>query len=346
MILRLASALYAGAAGWRREWYAGHPDRRKRLTRPVVSVGNLSVGGSGKTPTVAAVARLLLSRGERPAILSRGYRRRHRERGVTVVSDGARVLADVARAGDEPLMLARMLDGVSVLVGADRHRSGRVAEDELGATVHILDDGFQHLPLARDVELLLVDEADLADAPLPAGRLRESPGTAQVADAILTFATDPDVQARLRRLCPDGRFFTMRRTLGAPRPVGGGGPAPVEAGTPAFVLTGVARPARFVGDAVAAGWPVVGSMSFGDHHWFTDADLARAMAAAQAAGAGVVLTTAKDAVRLEGRVPSGVPVAVLPMTVVIEPAAAFADWLGDRLDAARSRFHSDAGGTS
>ena len=132
------------------------PSRRRRLSQPVVSVGNLRVGGSGKTPIVAHIARLLLERGERPAILTRGYARRCRPDGVTVVSDGTTILAGIESAGDEPLMLARALPGVPVLVGANRYLSGRLAEERFGATVHLLDDGFQHLELARDVDLLLV----------------------------------------------------------------------------------------------------------------------------------------------------------------------------------------------
>ena len=108
------------------------------------------MGGSGKTPIVEYIARLLLAQGERPAVLTRGYGRRVARDGVTVVSDGTRVIADLDEAGDEPLMLARALPGVSVLVGADRYLSGRLAERRLGATVHLLDDGFQHLELARD----------------------------------------------------------------------------------------------------------------------------------------------------------------------------------------------------
>src|SRR5205085_10887183 len=153
---------YGAAAAWRRAWYTAEPRRRRRLDRPVISVGNLRVGGSGKTPIVAYIARLLSAAGERPAILTRGYARRVARDGVTIVSDGTRVVADLDSAGDEPLMLAQGLPAVPVLVGADRYLSGRLAERRLGATVHLLDDGFQHLELAREVDLLLVSEDDLA----------------------------------------------------------------------------------------------------------------------------------------------------------------------------------------
>ena len=143
MILKAAASVYGAAASWRRRWYAREPARVRRLARPVVSVGNLSVGGSGKTPVVAHLARVLQQAGERPAILTRGYGRRRPSEGVTIVSDGTRVRAGLDVSGDEPLMLAEMLTDVPVLVGADRFLSGQLAEQELGATVHLLDDGFQ-----------------------------------------------------------------------------------------------------------------------------------------------------------------------------------------------------------
>src|SRR5205085_980145 len=156
-LIHLLSSLYSAVAVRRRQWYASHPARRLRLSRPVISVGNLSVGGSGKTPVVAHLARLLVDAGERPAILTRGYGRRRRVR-VTVVADRTAIRAGVFSSGDEPLMLARALPGVAVVVSPSRYRAGQLAETELGATVHLLDDGFQHLQIDRDVDLLLVSE--------------------------------------------------------------------------------------------------------------------------------------------------------------------------------------------
>src|SRR6185369_16865471 len=122
------SSVYGAAASWRRRWYAGDPSRQHKLTRAVVSVGNLRVGGTGKTPVVAHVCEILLSHGERPAILTRGYGRTRPSDGVTIVSDGRQILADVASAGDEPLMLARLLPAAPVLVGRDRFECGQRAE--------------------------------------------------------------------------------------------------------------------------------------------------------------------------------------------------------------------------
>jgi tetraacyldisaccharide 4'-kinase len=294
----------------------------------VISVGNLRAGGSGKTPVVAHLARLLLSRGERPVILTRGYARRRPSRGVTVVSDGLDVRASLDEAGDEPLMLARALPGVPVLVGADRHRSGRFAEAQLGATVHLLDDGFQHLMLARDVDLLVAAEDDLRDRVLPAGRLREPVAAAAAADALLSEA-GAEVLERLRRGLGVPAAFRMVRTIEAPRALGGDQlPAP---GAPVFAVAGIARPERFMRDLAAGGWRVAGSLLFRDHHAFTAADVARIEAAAGAAGAAAIVTTEKDAVRLEGCKPRGLQVMAVPLRVTVEPAADFAAWLMARI---------------
>ena len=187
-------AVYGRVADLRRQWYARHPERRRTLGVPVISVGNLVVGGSGKTPVTAALAQLLLKSGERPAILSRGYRRRTRPDDVVVVSDGASVLASVRESGDEPQMLARSLHGVPVVVCARRYRAGELAVSRFGSTVLVLDDGFQHLELARDVDLLIVSPDDLHEQVLPAGSLREPLDAGRMADAVLVPAAADEAQ--------------------------------------------------------------------------------------------------------------------------------------------------------
>jgi tetraacyldisaccharide 4'-kinase len=296
-----------------------------------VSVGNLSVGGSGKTPIVAHLARLLLEHGERPSILSRGYGRHRPQDGVTVVSDGAAVLAGIGSAGDEPLMLARGLPGVPVLVGASRYLSGRLAEERLGASVHLLDDGFQHLELRRDVDLLVIDERDLDDQLVPVGRLREPLTAAAKADAVLVNSVDDSAAERIGRTLGLSTCFRVERRLGLPHRVDG-----VSVPTTGRVLAaaGIARPERFFADLAAAGWNVVGTIRFPDHHRFTNRDLKRLTAAARAADA-IVMTTDKDAVRLAAADLGTLTVAAVPLTASIEPALVFAAWLLGRLQAAR-----------
>jgi tetraacyldisaccharide 4'-kinase len=323
--------MYGGAASWRRRRNS-RADRRRRLGRPVISVGNLSVGGSGKTPIVEHLARLLRESGERPAVLTRGYGRRDPADGVTVVSDGEAILADEARAGDEPLMLARLLPGVPVLVGANRYLSGLLAERRFGATVHLLDDGFQHVELARDVDLLLVDESDLADRPLPAGRLREPLANAVAADAVLVNAGYATAAERIGRALGLGTAFRMTHALGAPRLIANGDSVVVPSASRVFAVAGIARPERFFADILAAGWQVVGTMAFRDHHPFGPRDVRRIAAAAKAAAAAIILTTGKDAVRLAPCDVTDVPIAFVPLTATIEPAEPFRTWLLDRLN--------------
>jgi tetraacyldisaccharide 4'-kinase len=333
--LKILSSIYGAVAASRRRWYRRDPAHRRRLRCPVISVGNLSVGGAGKTPLVASIARLLVERGERPAILSRGYGRRTPQDGVTVVSDGAAILAGVESAGDEPLMLARALPGVPVLVGADRYLSGRLAEEALGARVHLLDDGFQHVQLWRDVDLLAASEDDLRDTPLPGGRLREALPAAADADAALIDAGYGAEAERIGRALRLLTVFRVVRTLGPPRMIATGDTVVVPADEPVFAVAGIARPERFFADLASAGWRVTGTIRFRDHHMFTDRDVARVAAAAQAAGATLVMTTEKDAVRLARLTFGNLPAAAVPLIATIEPAAAFADWLLDRIQAAR-----------
>lgn len=321
----MISAIYGRVAQLRRSWYA-RPHARVRLACPVISVGNLVVGGSGKTPIVASLARTLQAWGERPAVLSRGYARRRDADGVLVVSDGSRVLVPVEESGDEPLMLARALPGVPVLVSRDRQLAGVLAERRFAATVLLLDDGFQHLQLARTVDLLLVAPADLDDRVLPSGRLREPLDAARAADACLVHGT-PDDAVRVKNALGVEAVFTVTRRFHPIRSIGG---APVE-GRRALAVAGIARPERFFAALAENGLDVAGTMAFPDHHWFTAADVSRAIERAQAVDADVVVTTEKDAVRLERMVAGGTPWAVLPMEAAIEPAAEFESWLRARL---------------
>ena len=267
--------------------------------------------------------------GERPAILSRGYARRKGSDGVVVVSDGASVLVDVGASGDEPQMLARTLPGVVVLVAADRYLAGRLAEQRFGSTVMVLDDAFQHLQLDRTVDLLVVAPEDLGEQVLPAGRLREPLSAARAADAILVYGSPAEAQQIAGTLGVSTAFIVTSR-YGAVRSIAGPPAGPGDRRVLAFA--GIARPRRFFTALRDQGFDVAGELTFRDHHWFSSSDMARIVAAARDAHATLVVTTEKDAVRLEG-VPGvpAVPWVVLPLEVAIEPAAPFAAWLHSRL---------------
>lgn len=346
--MNLLSAAYGRATTLRRAWYGRAPHRSRRLGQPVISVGNLVVGGSGKTPLVATLAKLLLAASERPAILSRGYGRRDAADGIVVVSDGERVLATPSQSGDEPYMLASTLPGVPVLSSQDRYLSGCLAERHFGCTVHILDDGFQHVQLARDIDLLLMSKEDLDERLLPCGRLREPLSAGRFADALLVAGSDDEVQAVAARVGAQTAFrvatrYLEARVLSLSHALSHVGPT----GARAIAVAGIARPERFFGALRSLGWDVVREMTFRDHHWFTSRDIAAIESAAAAAGADII-TTEKDAVRVvhhvgahhAGRALSGPPWGVLPIEASVEPADRFASWLSDRLSAARRRMEA------
>jgi tetraacyldisaccharide 4'-kinase len=237
-------------------------------------------------------------------------------------------------AGDEPLMLARALPNVPVLVADDRYVAGQLAETKFGATVHVLDDGFQHVALARDANLVLLDDPDLDDDVLPGGRLREPLSALGEADAILLPAESANAASRVSSLVPDAPLFVVRRGLGVPRSMSRSHGELRRYDTRVFAVAAVAQPHGFFSDLAAAGWNVTGAMAFPDHHWFTTADVAKIEESARQAGAAAILTTDKDAVRLEAH-RLELPLARVPLVVSIEPP--FEEWLISRVNNARAR---------
>jgi len=320
----LFSTLYSAIVRRRREYYAARPHLRRRLRRPVISVGNVAVGGRGKTPAAAMIARLLLDMGERPSILSRGYARRDPADGVVVVRDPRDIRSDVDRAGDEPFMLARQLPGTTILVSPDRYLAGCLAEHHFDASVHVLDDGFQHLQLDRDIDLVIVGRDDVErPVTIPAGRLREPLDALIAADAILTADEDVDVDTGGAEI----PVFRIRRRLDEPDGV--------AKSDPVFALAGIAQPERFIADLRSSGWNLKGVKTFRDHHPYSARDLAGVAAAARAAGAAAILTTEKDFVRLLPLRPFPMPVAWAPLTMEPGAPGEFRQWLAGSLAAAR-----------
>ena len=316
--------IYAAATRWRRRH-----TRQLELSRPVVSIGNIAVGGRAKTPMVELVARALLEAGERPAILSRGYGRERAVDRPLIVRDAEGMRGTLAESGDEPLMLAERLDGAIVVVHADRARAGGQAQ-ALGATVHVLDDGFQHLRLARDIDIVMLDGADLSDVVMPAGRLREPLDALEHADAIVVVDETAEERAKTAAAVqvPGARMFTAARSVPAP--------PPELRDVRAFFVSGVANHQQAFGAVRAAGWRVEAERGFKDHHRYTRADVDAIARDAAAANAAFVLTTAKDAVRLREVWTNALPLHIAELVLQMDEGDSFTRWVIERVIQARS----------
>jgi tetraacyldisaccharide 4'-kinase len=303
----------------------------RRLPLRVVSVGNLVVGGTGKTPFAAWLAAGLARRGRKVALASRGHGRRGREP-VVVVSDGRFVRGSAERAGDEPMWLAAHTPGVPVLVGRDRGVVGLRALSGFGCEVLVLDDGFQHHRLARDVDFVCFDgEFGLGNGRvLPRGPLREPIVALRRADAIAVVdgpLPEPDA-SRVRALAPDAREVSLRRRLVSLRALADGAevaPAWLE-GRSVGLLAGVARPESVRRTLAAQGARVVAERLFPDHHRYRARDLA-----GLGAEASLWVTTEKDAVKLVPGWARDVDVRVLAQALEVDAGDALLDWLEGRL---------------
>jgi tetraacyldisaccharide 4'-kinase len=300
------AALYGAAArlrnwGYDRGWFTA-----ARLPCPVISVGNVTVGGTGKTPVVILLVEWLQAEGRRVAVLSRGYRRTG-SASPLLVSDGARLLAGPSEAGDEPFVIARRCPGAVVAVGSDRAALGRWVLERLPVDCFILDDGFQHRRLHRDVDLVLLDATDAGglDALLPAGRLREPlSGLARAGSVMITRADSRDdveaVQRRVRSvLNADASvevIFRAESLVSVPgearRDLGWG------KGKTVWLVSGVGNSGSFARSARSLGFVISGETAFRDHHHYGAKDVREIGIMAQAAGAELVLTTEKDAGKL------------------------------------------------
>jgi len=320
-----AGAALHGAAS-RRGWLP-----RRRLAGHVVSVGNLVVGGTAKTPLAAWLARGLSRRGRKLALASRGYGGTGRE-AVAVVSDGRFVHGRAESAGDEPMLLAAAASGVPVLVGRDRGVVGLRALSAFGAEVLVLDDGFQHHRLRRDVDLVLFDGAlGFGNRRLlPRGPLREAPRALRRADAIVVIdgpLPPADVEL-LQRFAPAARRFEARRRASGLRPLAQRSALPPETlqGLPVGLLAGVARPSSLRRSVEALGARVVAERFFPDHHRYRRRDLA-----GLADEAALWVTTEKDAVKLVPSWVGAADVRVLTSSVEVADAEAVLDWVESRL---------------
>ena len=302
LLLPLAR-FYRGAVALRGAAYRRGWRRRARLDVPVISVGNLSFGGTGKTPTVIALARELARMGRRPAVLTRGYKRLDDEQQLVIGPDPRQSAAEV---GDEPLEMARRLPGVPVVVDADRVRGGAEAQ-RLGADVVLLDDGFQHLRLERDLDLVLIDAGDPWGGGRlpPLGRLREPLSALERADAVLVTKAPSEwrpvvaeIEEVIEGIAPRLQVFVSRTRPNRVHVPGEGWKEPVVLdGRRVFAFAALGRPEGFASTLGEAGAEVVGTRWFSDHHFYTEGELREAVEGAAAVSA-VPVTPAKDAVKL------------------------------------------------
>jgi tetraacyldisaccharide 4'-kinase len=295
------------------------------LWYPVISVGNLSTGGSGKTPLVIALARLLAAEGFATDVLSRGYGRKS--------SEAARVSLEgtADEYGDEPLLIARKT-GLPVWVASDRYEAGTAADHEFirgggemsgdpVPLVHLLDDGFQHRHLFRDVDVLLVNREDWSDHLLPAGNLREPLDAVERATVLAIPAEDHEFEQELREWGWNGPLWRLRRRMQVP-----------EVERPVAAFCGIARPEQFFAGLQQRGVRIACRRAFADHHRYTKGDLEKLLVDARKAGAGTFITTEKDRVRL-GSLSSvlGDQLQTAELTIEFDDEKSVGAWLRKRL---------------
>ena len=326
LLLAPPSVLYRGAVGLRNSLFDSGAFHAERLPVPVVSVGNITAGGTGKTPLVAAIAKALAARGRKIAILTRGYGGSGR---FLVLRDGSN--AGPEEAGDEPILLARQVAGVPIVVGADRRRTGRIAV-ELGAEALLLDDGFQHRWLWRDLDIVVIDACDPFGhyRLLPSGRLREPLTALGRADVFVVTRSHPHDPLQtlcevIRQYNPNAALFRAFHRPVSFVPLAGGEEVPLEAlrGEACGAFCGIGNPEAFRSDLQLLGVRMVLFEPFRDHHAYNANELVRLSRLAREAGAGHLITTEKDAVRIaavKGFSPtaSGLPLLALRARCEIE----------------------------
>jgi tetraacyldisaccharide 4'-kinase len=297
--MNVLSSIFGVGVALRNTLYDRDIIRAKKLQAPVVSVGNLSVGGSGKTPFVMLLGELLKARGITFDILSRGYGRQ--TRGVALVEPGG----SAQNFGDEPLLLARRL-GVPVIVGEDRYEAGLFAERNSVPSLHLLDDGFQHRALARDFDIVLVTPEDSRDRLLPAGRLREPLTSLSRVDAVvLTSGAPAEAFPLTGKLVWRVRRGITVKTIPA-RPV---------------VFCGIARPQNFLMQLRTAGIEPLAQALYRDHHAYSEKDVHDLLELRQKSEAECFITTEKDAINLGGYLAALEPLVIVPVKMELIDAA-------------------------
>lgn len=300
MLLAPLSRVYSLVQQLRVRMYQIGIFKIQHLPRPVVSIGNIAVGGTGKTPVTAWIARNLLEQGYKVAVISRGYGGRL-EGQTIVVSDGVSIMLSPRECGDEPYLLASTVPGLMVVIGTDRYAAGMLAMQQLVPDIFLLDDGFQHLRLWRDLNILLLD----CTKPfgngwtLPAGLLRESPAAAKRADLVIMTR------------CPEGTSIVpvnngipicvSHHHIADLIPLGGKNAVPLSSKSDCKVVAfaGIADPTPFFNELENRGLQILHTISFPDHTSYAMSDISAIAVAMEEHGADLVITTEKDGVKLQ-----------------------------------------------
>jgi tetraacyldisaccharide 4'-kinase len=341
LVLPPLSVLYSAIVRTRLAAYSRGFLSATTLDVPVISIGNLTVGGTGKTPLVEKVCRLLFAENRKVCVLTRGYKRSQPNKRV-LVSDSKSVLSSEEDAGDEAFLLAQNLLGISsVISDADRVAAGKWAISNLGIDCFVLDDGFQHLQLARDLNVLVVDATDPwgGNELLPAGKLREPLSGAARADCVVITRTDEyenirSLENRIKELVRDKPVFRSRMKLKDLRLLNSSSKIPAATNKPA-AFCGVGNPGSFFRLLNRNGYSPIMKRAFADHHRYTQNEIERLILTARDAGALSLITTGKDAVKLQS-LELTMPCYVADIEIELEEQEEFSKLLRRRLELKKS----------
>lgn len=294
-LLAVPSFFYSGIQRIRATFYSKGIIETKRLSAPVISVGNITVGGTGKTPVTALIARMLIERGLKVAVLSRGYGGSF-EGETAIVSDGLRVFLDAVQAGDEPYLLATTVPGLIVVLAADRYKAGCLAIEKFAPDVFLLDDGFQHIRLHRDLNVLLLD----ANRPfgngwtLPAGLLREPQSALKRADLII-FTRSP---ASFIPPLQSKPYCCASHQLAGIIPLSSSASLANLFNKRIIAFAGIAEPQLFFKGLATKGLKIVHTVTYPDHAKYDLTKIKELTALINQHSADYLITTEKDGVKL------------------------------------------------
>jgi len=323
VVLSALAVLYGALVYLRRIFFKLHIFKSNKISCPIISIGNITLGGTGKTPTVIQVAQLLTRNDRRPVVVSRGYGRKD-EAEIIIVSDGRSILVDSRIGGDEPVMIGSKLPGIPVVVGSKRYQAALLALQRFSPDVVVLDDGFQHFQLKRDIDIVLLDAGNpFGNGKLfPAGILREPINALKRAQAVLITKIDNSMDVeKLKetiRRHTRARIFTSRQV-----PVdlidyrsSDIKPLSVLRGSKVLALSGIARPDSFTSMLRSLGADIVAVCTYRDHFDYQKSDLATVFQKAADENISMIVTTEKDAIRLKKLHADGIWALRIELTVV------------------------------